>query len=97
MPAGQPDRFDGARMDADLKRLVGVYIDLVSACAAIRTGGDYARRRTSTTIKIHSLATALAARSAQNLTYRVRRLSVSTQDAVDTLEDECIVVNESVG
>jgi len=40
----------------------------------------------------------LGSRSTQNLVYRaLRRLNVSIPDMVDTLQDECTFVNESLG
>ena len=102
MPVRQPDRFDRAQMDTDLKSFIAAYNDLVSACAANRKGFDCARFgdldarlcECRNTLFVNGFGV----RSTQNLTYRaLRRLNVSIPDMVDRLEDECIFVNESVG
>jgi hypothetical protein len=102
MPARQPDRFDRAQMDTDLKGFIGAYNDLVSAYAANRTGFDCAQfgdlDARLREYRNSGFVNGFGGRSTQNLTYRaLRRLNVSIPDMVDELEDECIFVNESVG
>ncbi len=102
MPVLQPDNFDRTQMAADLRKFVAAYNELVTQYAAGRKGfdcsqfgdlddelGDY---------RDSGFTNGFGSRSTQNLTYRaLRRLNVSIPKTLDTLEDQCTFVNESIG
>jgi hypothetical protein len=92
MPTRQPDRFDRAQMDTDLKGFIGAYNDLVSTYAANRKGFDCARFGDLDArlgeYRNSGFVNGFGGRSTHNLTYRaLRRLNVSIPDMVDRLED----------
>jgi hypothetical protein len=101
-PTRQPDNFDRAQMSADMKRFVGDYNNLVSAYAAGRKGFDCSRFADLDdelgTYRNTGFVNGFGSRSTQNLTYRaLRRLNVSIPSMLDTLEDGCTFVKESIG
>lgn len=101
-PVQQPDRFDRAQMDKDVRMFIDAYNDLVTAYTANKKGFDCARFGALDTrlsdYRNSGFANGSGSRSTQNLTYRaLRRLNVSIPDRVDELEDECVFVNESIG
>lgn len=101
-PVQQPDRFDRAQMAADMKDFIAKYNNLVSAYRDGRNGFDCARFAALDdemgAYRNAGFADDQGSRSTQNLTYRaLRRLNVSVPDMVDTLEDDCTFVNESLG
>jgi hypothetical protein len=102
MPTQQPDRFDRAQMDKDLRMFIGAYNDLVKAYTANKKGFDCARFGALDTrlgdYRNSGFANGFGSRSTQNLTFRaLRRLNVSIPHMLDVLEDECVFVNESIG
>lgn len=101
-PVQQPDRFDRAQMAVDMKDFIAKYNDLASAYQKGRAGFDCARFAALDdemgAYRNSGFVEGLGSRSTQNLSYRaLRRLNVSVPDMVDTLEDDCIFVNESLG
>jgi hypothetical protein len=101
-PVQQPDNFDRRQMIADAKRFIGEYNDLVREYLPAKKGFDCTQfnslDREMSDYRNEGFAQGLGSRSTQNLTYRaLRRLNVEIPEMVDTLEDECIFVNESVG
>lgn len=101
-PVAQPDRFDTARMAADMTAFIGRYNVLVR---------DYARDgKTFDCSRFAALDDELRAyrdggfargdgsRSTENLTYRaLRRINVNIPAMLDTLDDECVFNRESIG
>ena len=102
MPTPQPEHFDRAQMAADMKAFIDEYNHLLLAYAAQRKGFDCARFGALDdelgNYRNSGFAKGFGSRSTQNLTYRaLRRLNVSIPAMLDTLHDECIFVNESIG
>lgn len=102
MPTRQPDHFDRAQMATDMKAFISDYNSLVSAYAAQRKGFDCSRFGDLDDklgdYRNSGFLNGFGSRSTQNLTYRaLRRINVSIPEMVDTLEDECAFVNESIG
>ncbi len=101
MPAKQPDNFDRAQMAADIEGFIAKYNDVVLAYQEDSTAFDCTRFSAlddeMTVYRNESFDAGLGSRSTHNLAYRaLRRLNVSIPDMVDTLEDECTFVNESL-
>ncbi|MGX9789307.1 hypothetical protein [Mycobacterium sp. MMS18-G62] len=101
-PVKQPDNFDRNQMKADAKKFIGKYNDLVRSYQAGKKGFDCTRfdalDREMSDYRNQGFEQGLGSRSTQNLTYRaLRRLNVEIPEMVDTLADECIFINESVG
>ncbi len=101
-PVQQPDKFDRAQMAVEMKDFIAKYNDLASAYQKGRTGFDCARFDALDdelgAYRNSGFVEGLGSRSTQNLSYRaLRRLNVSVPDMVDTLEDDCTFVNESLG
>ncbi|OYN81263.1 hypothetical protein [Mycolicibacterium sphagni] len=102
MPTRQPDHFDRAQMATDMTRFIDEYNSLVSAYAAQRKGFECSRFGTLDDAlgdyRNAGFVNGFGSRSTQNLTYRaLRRLNISIPAMLDTLEDECTFVNESIG
>ncbi|TGD89219.1 hypothetical protein BayCH28_07625 [Mycolicibacterium sp. CH28] len=102
MPVRQPDNFDRAQMAVDLTKFIGAYNDLVTQYWAGKKGFDCSRfddlDEEFGDYRDSGFTKGLGSRSTQNLTYRaLRRLNVSIPDLLDTLEDQCTFVNESIG
>ena len=102
MPTQQPDNFDRSQMMSDAMVFVGKYNDLASSYATAKKGFACSRFGAlddeMAAYRDSGFSSGLGSRSTQNLTYRVlRRLNISIPDMVDTLEDDCTFVNESVG
>ena len=100
-PVEQPDNFDRATMATEMTKFIGEYNDLVAAYAADKKGftcsrfGDLDSEMSA--YRNSGFSEGLGSRSTQNLSYRaLRRLNVPIPDMVDTLEDECIFVQESI-
>ena len=75
---------------------------MASAYAANKKGFDCSRfgdlDHEMSAYRNASFADGLGSRSTQNLVYRaLRRINVAIPSMVDTLEDECTFVNESLG
>jgi hypothetical protein len=101
-PTQQPDNFDRAQMTADMTHFISTYNDLVSAYQKAPKGFDCSRFGAiddeMAAYRNQGFTEGLGSRSTQNLVYRaLRRLNVSIPDMVDTLQDECTFVNESLG
>ena len=101
-PVQQPDNFDRAQMAVDMAGFIAKYNDLASAYQRGRTGFDCARFDALDdelgAYRNSGFVEGPGSRSTQNLSYRaLRRLNVSVPDMVDTLEDDCTFVNESLG
>jgi len=102
MPTKLPDNFDRTQMKADMTKFIAAYNDLVSAYQQSPKGFDCTRFGAiddeKAAYRNTGFTEGLGSRSTQNLVYRaLRRLNVSVPDMVDTLQDECTFVNESVG
>ena len=102
MPTQQPDNFDRTQMTADMTKFIAAYNDLVSAYQKAPKGFDCSKFGAIddelAAYRNTGFTEGLGSRSTQNLVYRaLRRLDVSIPDMVDTLQDECTFVNESVG
>jgi hypothetical protein len=100
-PVIQPDNFDRATMATDMKKFIGEYNDLATVYTADRKGFTCSRfgdlDSEMSVYRNSGFAQGLGSRSTQNLTYRaLRRLNVPIPDMVDTLEDECTFVQESI-
>jgi hypothetical protein len=100
-PVKQPDNFDRATMATDMKKFIGEYNDLATAYAADKKGFTCSRfgdlDSEMSVYRNSGFTQGLGSRSTQNLAYRaLRRLNVSIPDMVDTLEDECTFVHESI-
>jgi len=100
-PVIQPDNFDRATMTTDMKKFIGEYNDLATAYAADKKGFTCSRfgdlDSEMSVYRNSGFTQGLGSRSTQNLAYRaLRRLNVSIPDMVDTLEDECTFVHESI-
>jgi hypothetical protein len=101
-PVQQPDAFDRATMTTDMTAFIDAYNDLVVGYAADIQGFDCSRfgdlDAEISAYRNSGFSSSLGSRSTQNLTYRaLRRINVSIPDMVDTLEDECIFKQESIG
>lgn len=101
-PVQQPDTFDWAAMTTDMTAFIGAYNDLVASYAADSQGFDCSRfgdfDADISAYRNSGFSNGLGSRSTQNLTYRaLRRINVSIPDMVDTVEDECIFRQESIG
>ena len=102
MPTQQPDNFDRSQMISDAMVFVGKYNDLASSYATAEKGFACSRFGAlddeMAAYRDSGFSSGLGSRSTQNLTFRaLRRLNISIPDMVDTLEDDCTFVNESVG
>jgi hypothetical protein len=102
MPTQQPNNFDRTQMKADMTGFITKYNDLVSAYQKTPEGFDCSRFGAfddeMAAYRNSGFTEGLGSRSTQNLVYRaLRRLNVSIPDMVDTLQDECTFVNESLG
>lgn len=101
-PVQQPDNFDRTQMAVDITGFIDKYNDLVSTYRQGKVGFDCSRFAALDdemgAYRDAGFAEGLGSRSTQNLSYRaLRRLNVNVPDMVDTVEDECTFVNESVG
>ncbi|AEV75142.1 hypothetical protein MycrhN_4656 [Mycolicibacterium rhodesiae NBB3] len=102
MPTRQPDHFDRTQMTADMSKFISAYNDLLSGYQQAPKGFDCSKFGAlddeMAAYRDEGFTEGLGSRSTQNLVYRaLRRLNVSVPDMVDTLQDECTFVNESVG
>lgn len=101
-PVPQRDNFDRDQMRVDAQRFIGEYNSLVREYESDKKGFDCARFGALdddlSEYRRQGFDQNLGSRSTQNLTYRLlRRLNVSIPDMVDTLEDECTFIGDSVG
>lgn len=101
-PVPQPDNFDPDQIKADAKRFIGEYNSLVRGYESDKKVFDCAGfgelDQKMSEYRRQGFDQNLGSRSTQNLTYRLlRRLNVSIPEMVDTLEDECTFIGESVG
>ncbi len=101
-PVQQPDNFDINQMRSDAKTYIGKYNSVVGEYLAAKKGFDCSRFNKLDdemgAYRNSGFEQGLGSRSTQNLTYRaLRRLNVEIPEMVDTLEDECTFVNESIG
>lgn len=101
-PVQQPDNFDRAQMAVAITGFTEKYNDLVSDYRTGKVGFDCSRFAALDdemgAYRNAGFAEGLGSRSTQNLSYRaLRRLNVSVPDMVDTLEDDCTFLNESLG
>ncbi|MGO4446190.1 hypothetical protein AB4Z42_22845 [Mycobacterium sp. 2YAF39] len=101
MPTKQPDNFDRTQMTADIEGFIAKYNDLVLAYQKDSTAFECTRfsalDEEMAVYRNESFEAGLGSRSTHNLAYRaLRRLNVSIPDMVDTLEDECTFVKESL-
>jgi hypothetical protein len=88
-------------MATDMKKFIGEYNDLADAYAADKKGFTCSRfsdlDSEMSLYRNSGFTEDLGSRSTQNLAYRaLRRLNISIPDMVDTVEDECIFVQESI-
>jgi len=100
-PVKQPDSFNRATMATDMKKFIVEYNDLVAAYDADKKGFTCSRfgdlDSEMSVYRNSGFTQGLGSRSTQNLAYRaLRRLNVPIPDMVDTLEDECTFVQESI-
>jgi hypothetical protein len=100
-PVKQPDNFNRATMATDMKKFIVEYNDLVAAYDADKKGFTCSRfgdlDSEMSVYRNSGFTQGLGSRSTQNLAYRaLRRLNVPIPDMVDTLEDECTFVQESI-
>ncbi|WP_243841421.1 hypothetical protein [Mycobacterium sp. DL592] len=100
-PAQHPENFDRAQMAADMKGFSDRYNRLVEEFTAAKKGFDCKRLSDLddeiSDYRSASFDTDLGPRNTQNLAFRaLRRLNVSIPDMLDTLEEDCTYVNESL-
>ena len=100
-PLRQPENFDRAQMAADMKGFIDRYNKVVAEFSAAKKGFDCTRLRDLddeiTGYRKSSFETDQGPRNTQNLAFRaLRRLNVSIPDMLDSLEEDCIYVNESL-
>lgn len=100
-PVKQPNNFDRATMANDVQKFIAAYNVLAAAYSANKKGFTCSRfgdlDSEMSVYRNSGFERGLGSRSTQNLTYRaLRRLNVSIPDMVDTLEDECTFVQESI-
>ena len=100
-PAQHPENFDRAQMAADIKGFSDRYNRLVEEFTAAKKGFDCTRLSDLddeiSGYRSASFDTDLGPRNTQNLAFRaLRRLNVSIPDMLDTLEEDCTYVNESL-
>jgi predicted nucleotidyltransferase len=100
-PLQQPENFDRAQMAADMKGFIDRYNKVVAEFSAAKKGFDCTRLRDLddeiTGYRKSSFETDQGPRNTQNLAFRaLRRLNVSIPDMLDSLEEDCIYVNESL-
>jgi len=100
-PLQHPENFDRAQMAGDMKGFIDRYNRLVSEFSAANKGFDCTRLSDLddeiSSYRSASFDTDLGPRNTQNLAFRaLRRLNVSIPDMLDTLEEDCTYVNESL-
>jgi hypothetical protein len=100
-PLQQPENFDRAQMAADMTSFIDRYNTVVAEYSAAEKRFDCTRLRDLddeiTGYRKSSFETDQGPRNTQNLAFRaLRRLNVSIPDMLDSLEEDCIYVNESL-
>lgn len=100
-PVKHPENFDRAQMAADMKAFIDRYNRLVTEFSAAKKGFDCGRLSDLddeiSNYRRASFDTDLGPRNTQNLAFRaLRRLNVSIPDMLDSLEDDCTYINESL-
>lgn len=98
----QPSNFDRTQMATELKSFISKYNDLVSSFVDDKKQFDCARfgelDSEMGAYRNTSFTKGLGSRSTPNLVYRaLRRMNVNIPSMLDSLEDECINVQESIG